>query len=225
MLLHYLGRILNARKYNSEVPDWPVGSAAVEHNCEPLSHNSLLENTKSPRFSLRALIAAPFRLLVQLRTLPRLQRTPPFHRFDRHKTRTCCSANCSPRKRETLPTRSGRPGRSRARYVTEQSSPSTGLDTQKKDRNCRHILGLRPIRLQRPRYCVAVAESETAHSTQRRERQAARDGGRKQGLVCCELQARHVNPNRGPWRVYATAPPVQGSSQISPAQYTAIPLE
>lgn len=182
-------------------------------NFSPIIHCWRTQKALAPLF---ALTTAPFRLLDQLRTLPRSQRTPPFHRLDRYTKRACCSAN-SPLKQETLPTRSGRPGRSSARYVTEQSSPSTGLDTQKKIGTAAIYWGCGPSACSR--------RGRERDSTQRGERQAARDGDNKQGLVCYELQARHVNPNRGPWRVYATAPLVQGSSQISPAQYTAIPLE
>lgn len=218
MLLHYLGRILNARKYISEVPDSPVSSAAVEHNCQLLAHNPLLENTKSPRFSLRtdyysisALGSTPDPSKVAANpTVPSL-RSPQ----NTHAAVQIALGN----EKHCLPSQAGRAGR--------------GLDTSPSSRH-RALAQTHQRRPGLPPYTGVAAHPPTAaevpcgkerDSTQRGERQAARDGDNKQGLVCCELQARHVNPNRGPWGVYATAPLVQGSSQISPAQYTAIPLE
>lgn len=169
--------------------------------------------------SLFALITTPFRLLVQLRTLPRLQRTPPLQSLRSPQNAHAAVPIGLGNEKHCLPGQAGRAGR--------------GLDTSPSSRH-RALAQTHKRRSELPPYTGVAAHPPTAaevlcgreqDSTQRRERQGARDGDEKQGLVCCELQARHVNPNRGPWRVYATAPPVQGSTQISPAQYTAIPPE
>lgn len=66
-LLHYLGRILNTRKYNSRASDSPVRFRQPWHTkCELLSHYLLLKGTNSKRLhpSLFPLITIPLRLCV-----------------------------------------------------------------------------------------------------------------------------------------------------------------
>lgn len=101
------------------------------------------------------------------------------------------------------------------------TSPGTGSDKKEVDTAARFPAS-RPICPSA--HCHRGTERGSGDRRRAREETSKQPGtGTRNRDWSAGAAGRHVNPNRGPWRVYATAPLVQGSSQISSAQYAAIP--
>jgi hypothetical protein len=107
-----------------------------------------------------------------------------------------------------LPTR---PGRSRTRYVTEHRHRAQAQTNKRKSEL--------PPETGVADHPPTAAEVLCGQKVSREAEGQGKEAGI--GLLRGAGQARQSQS--GPWRVYATAPLVHGSTQIPPAQYTAIP--